>query len=155
MDESHVPPEAINSCDSAASPSPSFPSQGSSHPHIAAASASTPALSSVSHLKSVWKHFPMLNRSAASVDSKWWKFPHIGSIMYAILRSLSKYVHVLNLIFKRRKHRNVELLMMLSINRPTTPVFMFYCLSIPLKISVHVLSKSNLEYGRKRICSVY
>jgi WD40 repeat protein len=103
-----VPPEAINSRDAAGSPSPgpSFPSHGSSRPHIAAASASTPALSSP--LRSFWKCFPILNRPAASVDSKRWKFPHIGTIMYAILRSLSKYVHVLNLIFRRRKHRNVE-----------------------------------------------
>jgi hypothetical protein len=46
------------------------------------------------------------------------------------------------------------MMMMLSINRPITPVFMFYCLSIPLKILVHMLSKSNLEYGRKQICSL-
>jgi hypothetical protein len=50
----------------------------------------------------------MLKRSTASGDSKRWKFPRIGSIMYAIFPSLSRYVHVLNLIFRRRKHRNVE-----------------------------------------------
>ncbi|KAG2740349.1 WD40 repeat-like protein [Suillus brevipes Sb2] len=82
-----VPPEAINSRDAAASPSPSFPSQGSSHPHVTAASASTPALSSP--LKSVWSRFPILNRPRASVNSKRWKFPRIGTIML-------------------RKHRNVE-----------------------------------------------
>jgi hypothetical protein len=67
-----VPPEAIDSRDATASPSPSFPSQGSSHHHIAAASASTPVLSSSQTF--FWKRFPMLNRSAASGDSKRWKF---------------------------------------------------------------------------------
>ncbi|KIK38357.1 hypothetical protein CY34DRAFT_397343 [Suillus luteus UH-Slu-Lm8-n1] len=81
-----VSPEAINSRDGAASPSTSVPSRGSSHPPIAAAPASTPAPSL--SLK-FWKRFPILHRSAASVDSKRWKFPRIGSIM-------------------QRKHRNVE-----------------------------------------------
>ncbi|KAG2337372.1 hypothetical protein BDR05DRAFT_970346 [Suillus weaverae] len=50
----------------------------------------------------------MLNRSAASGDSKRWKVPRIGNIMYAALRSLSECRHVLNLIPRQRKHRNVE-----------------------------------------------
>ncbi|KIK38346.1 hypothetical protein CY34DRAFT_809425 [Suillus luteus UH-Slu-Lm8-n1] len=76
-----VPPENINSRDADPSPYPSFSPQGTSRPHIAPASASTPALSSP--LKSFWKRFPILNRSEASVDSKRWKlkFPRIGSIM--------------------------------------------------------------------------
>ncbi|KAG2346304.1 WD40 repeat-like protein [Suillus weaverae] len=82
-----VPPETIHSRDAAPSPSPSFPPQGSSHPQIATASASTPVLASPP--KSFWKRFPILNRSAASVDSKRWKFPRIGNIM-------------------QRKHRNAE-----------------------------------------------
>ncbi|KAG1792313.1 uncharacterized protein HD556DRAFT_1309385 [Suillus plorans] len=81
-----VPPETVNSRGAAASPSPSFPPQGSSRPHMPLASASTPVLASPP--KSFWKRFPMFNRSAASVDSKRWKFPRIGSIM-------------------RRKHRNL------------------------------------------------
>ncbi|KAG2085714.1 uncharacterized protein F5147DRAFT_781926 [Suillus discolor] len=76
-----VPPETINSRDAAASPSPSLPPQSSFHPQIVTASASTPVLASP--LKSFWKRFPMFNGSAASVDSRWWKFPRIGSITYA------------------------------------------------------------------------
>ncbi|KAG1818228.1 hypothetical protein EV424DRAFT_1347729 [Suillus variegatus] len=86
-DRIQVLPETVNSRGAAAS-SPSFPPQGSSRPQIPIplASASTPVLASPP--KSFWKRFPMFNRSAASVDSKRWKFPRIGSIM-------------------RRKHRNV------------------------------------------------
>lgn len=79
--------ETISSRVADPSPSPSFPPQGSSHPHIVAASASPPVPTPPP--KSPWKRFPMFNGSAASVDSKWWKFPRIGSIM-------------------QRKHRNVE-----------------------------------------------
>ncbi|KAG1834329.1 hypothetical protein DFJ58DRAFT_821492 [Suillus subalutaceus] len=78
-DRIQVPPEIANSRDSAASPSPSFLPRGSPHPQIAAASASTPVFASPP--KSLWKHFSIFNRSAASVDSKRWKFPRIGSIM--------------------------------------------------------------------------
>jgi WD40 repeat protein len=76
-----VPLETISSRDAAPapSPSPSFPSRGSSYPQMTTASASTPVLASVP--KSFWKRFPKLNRSAASVGSKRWKFPRIGSIM--------------------------------------------------------------------------
>ncbi|KAG1852406.1 hypothetical protein C8R48DRAFT_777575 [Suillus tomentosus] len=70
--------ETINSRDAAASPSPSLPPQSSFHPRIVTSSASTPVLASPP--KSSWKHFPMFNRSAASVDSKRWKFSRIGSI---------------------------------------------------------------------------
>ncbi|KAG1896806.1 uncharacterized protein F5891DRAFT_1175027 [Suillus fuscotomentosus] len=85
-DRIYVSPETVISRGAAASPSPSFSPQGSSRPQIPLASASTPVLASPP--KSVWKRFPMFNRSAASVDSKRWKFSRIGSIM-------------------QRKHRNV------------------------------------------------
>jgi hypothetical protein len=45
----------------------------------------------------------MFNKSAVSIDSKPRKFPCIGSIMYA---APSLYGYVLNLIPRRRKHRN-------------------------------------------------
>ncbi|KAG2738696.1 hypothetical protein P692DRAFT_20882633 [Suillus brevipes Sb2] len=51
----------------APSPSPSFPSQGTSRPHIAAASASTPALSSP--LKSFWKRPATLG--IETFNSRW------------------------------------------------------------------------------------
>ncbi|KAG1847285.1 hypothetical protein C8R48DRAFT_779277 [Suillus tomentosus] len=73
--------ETINSRDAAASPSPSLPPQSSFHPRIVTSSASTPVLASPP--KSSWKRFPMFNRSAASVDSKRWKFSRIGSISQA------------------------------------------------------------------------
>ncbi|KAG2079559.1 WD40-repeat-containing domain protein [Suillus discolor] len=101
--------ERVGSRDAATSPSPSLPPQSHSNheittparsslavelsdriqvlPDTVNSRASTPVLTS--HLKSFWKRFPMFNRSAASVDSKRWKFSRIGSIM-------------------RRKHRNVE-----------------------------------------------
>jgi len=78
-DRIQVPPETVNLRGAAASPSPSFPPQGSSHPQTLLASASTPVLASPP--KSFWKRFPMFSRSAASVDSKRWKFSRIGSIM--------------------------------------------------------------------------
>ncbi|KAG1842612.1 WD40-repeat-containing domain protein [Suillus subluteus] len=81
-DRTQVPPETINSRDAAAISSPSFSPRGSSHPQIATTSASTPVLGSPP--KSFWKRFPMLNRSAAPVDSKRWKFPRIGSIIASI-----------------------------------------------------------------------
>ncbi|KAG1840019.1 hypothetical protein C8R48DRAFT_679682 [Suillus tomentosus] len=87
-DRIQAPPEIINSRDAAASPSPSLPHRSSSHPQIPLTSASTPVLTSPP--KPFWKRFPMFNRSAASVDSKWWKFPRISNIM-------------------QRKHQNVEL----------------------------------------------
>jgi hypothetical protein len=93
--------ETTNSHDAAPSPSPSFPPQGSSHPQIATASAPTPVLAAPP--KPFWKHFPILNRSAASVDSKRWKFPRIGNIAYA---TPSLYEHGLNLISRQCKRRN-------------------------------------------------
>ncbi|KIK35723.1 hypothetical protein CY34DRAFT_561081 [Suillus luteus UH-Slu-Lm8-n1] len=73
-DGTEFPSEAVGSRDAASTPVPAPPP------------------------KSPWKRFPMFNGSAASVDSKWWKFPRICSIMYATFRSLSKYEHVLILI---------------------------------------------------------
>ncbi|KIK35720.1 hypothetical protein CY34DRAFT_561121 [Suillus luteus UH-Slu-Lm8-n1] len=72
------PLESNNSHDAAPFPSPSFPPQGSSHPQIATASASTPPP------KPFWKHLHILNRSAASVDSKGWKFPRIATIIASV-----------------------------------------------------------------------
>lgn len=86
-DRIQVTPETISSRDAAPSTLPSFPPQGSSDPQIATALASTPVLASPP--KSFWKRFPMFDRFAASVVSKQWKLPRIGSIM-------------------QRRHRNVE-----------------------------------------------
>lgn len=87
-----VPLEVMNSRDAAASPPPSLPPPGSSHPQIAAAFASSPVLASPR--KSFLKRFPMFDRSAASVDSKWWKFPRIGNIMQRLHRNVEPQADV-------------------------------------------------------------
>jgi WD40 repeat protein len=154
-DAIQVPPETVNPRDATTSPSPSLPPIDHP-PQISAASASAPTPGSPP--KTFWKRFPMLNRSAASGDSKRWQLLRVGSIMYA---TSSLYEHVLNLILGGASIGTWNM-MMPSNSRLIVPVFTlvaafpsFYRIIHPLPSPLDITTRNVAVFPIPSPCVVH